>query len=362
MSEIINCPKCGEAIELDKAMAKKAAAGMEKEISRRVAEAEKKAQSEANTEVVKLQYQLDQANKKELELRKQKTELEQRSKDIDLEVQRKLDSEVNLLETRVANRLAESHKAKDAEKDRKLAETLSQVEELKRRMEQGSQQAQGETLEAEMEDMLRGEFPLDVIDPVSPGVKGGDILQTVKTRAGVECGRILWEIKRTKTWSEAWVAKVKSDGRNCKADVCLIATEALPKGLVDEGRSFGEYDGAWVSSPGNCIALVHAIRQGLIRAAKERHMQAGKQDKAALIYAYFTGIEFRGRVEGIVESYRVMKSDLDSERRAMDKVWAKREKQISLVTANLAGMHGEIEAIAAGELPMVAALQLGNVK
>lgn len=362
MPEIINCPQCGCSIELDKAIAQKASAQMEKDFNRRIAEAEKRIQSNANQELTQLQNQLNEANRREVELRKQRTELEQKAKDIDLEVQRKLDEEKQRLEARVGDRIAESYRAKDAEKDKKLADTLAQVEELKRRMEQGSQQAQGETLEAELEEMLRTEFPFDIIDPVSPGVKGGDILHTVKTRSGVECGKILWEIKRTKAWSEGWIAKVKSDARNVKADICLIATEALPKDMVAVGNSFGEYEGVWISSPRNCVPLVYALRSGLLKAAKERYLQEGKKDKASLVYDYLTGVEFKGRIEAIIDSYKVMKSDLDSEKRAMEKVWAKREKQIVLITSNLAGMHGEIEAIAAGELPAIATLQLGETK
>lgn len=362
MSEIINCPECGYAIELDKAMAEKGKANFEKELAKRLLAEKTKLNEAARFEVASLQEKLDKANANELQLRRQKTELEQRTKEMDLEVQRRLDEEKGKLENQIVSRIVEDHRAKDAEKDKKLADTLSQVEDLKRRMEQGSQQAQGETLEAEMEDMLRNEFPLDVIDPVSPGVKGGDILHTVKTRAGIECGKILWEIKRTKTWSDAWTIKVKSDARNCKADVCLIATEALPKGILNSGRMLGEYDSVWVSSPGSCIPLAHAIRQGLIRAAKEKYVQAGKQDKAALVYDYLTGVEFKGRVEALIACWVEMRSNLNAEKTAMEKVWARREKQLSIMTSSLAGMHGEIEAIAAGELPAIAALQIGEGK
>ncbi len=356
MPEIINCPECGFAIELDKAMAKKAAAGLEKEINKRITEAERKFQIKAELEVAEIQNQLNQAKKNELELRKQRTELEQKAKDIDLEVQKKLDLEKEKLETRVGDRLAEAHRAKDAEKDRKLADTLVQVEELKRRIEQGSQQAQGETFEAELEDMLRVQFPYDTIDPVSPGVKGGDILHTFKTKTGTECGSLLWEIKRTKSWSDGWITKIKSDARNAKADVCLIATEVLPKNV----EAFGEVEGVWVSSPVNCIPLAHAIRQGLLRAAKEKYLHVGKKDKAESMYEYFTGSEFKGRIEAIIDVYKSLKSDLDSEKRAMEKVWSKREKQISMVTANLAGMYGEMDAIATNELPTILSLKLGE--
>jgi len=362
MSETIDCPECGFVIELDKAMAKKMEANLDREMAKKMAAFKKSLEEQTEKDLNMLRGQLDTANKNELALRKQKTELEQRAKDMDLEVQRKLDEEKNKLESQIVSRLAEDHRAKDAEKDKKLADTLSQVEDLKRRMEQGSQQAQGETLEAELEELLRAQFPLDKIDPVSPGIKGGDILHTIFSRNGIECGRILWEIKRTKSWSDAWTAKVKSDARSVRADICLIASEVLPKGLEGIGHLFGEYDGVWVSSPKSCIPLVHALRQGLLKAAKERYMQAGRGDKAGQLYEYFTGVEFKGRIGAIVDSYVAMKSDLDSERRAMEKVWAKREKHILMVTSSLSGMHGEIEAIAAGELPVLPALQLGSDK
>ncbi len=360
--QTIDCPQCGCAIEVDKALGEKMAKSYEKQLNQAFEQERKKVRDEAGRELSSLQEKLDKANANELQLRRQKTELEQRAKDMDLEVQRRLDEEKASLESRVAYRIAEDHRAKDAEKDRKLAEALAQAEEMKRKIEQGSQQTQGETLEAELEEMLRAEFPLDKIDPVSPGVKGGDILHTIFARNGVECGKILWEVKRTKAWSDAWTIKVKSDARSCKADVCLIVTEALPKGILSSGRFLGEYDAVWVSSPASCVPLAHAIRQGLMRAAKERFIQSGKKEKAVLVYEYFTGIEFKGRVEAIVQAYATLQADLDAEKRAMEKMWAKRQKQIDTVVLGVAGMHGEIEAVAAGELPAIPALQLGSDK
>lgn len=355
MSEMIDCPKCGEKIEAGEVIKQKIEAQITASWETTVKDAVTLAKKEAQNEIDNINKKLEQANANELILRRERTELEQRSKDIDLEVQRKLDEEKNVLESRIAFRISENHRAKDAEKDKRLADTLTQVEDLKRRIEQGSQQAQGETFEAELEDMLITQFPYDSIESVEKGVKGGDILQTVRNRVGADCGKILWEVKRTKAWSEGWLAKVKSDARTAKADICLIATETMPKDM----QVFGERDGVWVSPPESCIGLADALRMGIMRAAKERYLQEGKKDKAILIYEYLTGVEFRGRVEAIVESYRVMKSDLESEKRAMEKVWAKRDKQISMVSLSLAGMHGEIEAIAAGELPAIPVLQLG---
>lgn len=362
MSELIKCPECGNQFELSKAMSKDLEASLEKKWQGKLQEAAARAKDEASQEIKQLEASLNESRKVELSLRKERVDLEARAKNLELEVQRKIDEERAGIMEKAAREANEAHRMKDLEKDKKISDALAQVEELKRKMEQGSQQAQGETLEAELEDMLRVEFPHDTIDPVSPGVKGGDILHTVVTKAGVECGRILWEIKRTKTWSEQWIAKVKSDSRNAKADVCFIATEALPKDFLEKGKSFGEYDGVWVSSPKSCLPLIHALRQGLVRAAKEKFVQAGKKDKAILVYEYLTGTEFKGRLEALVECYAVMRSDLDAERRAMEKLWAKREKQIAVVTSSLSGMHGEIEAIAVGELPAIPALQLGVVR
>ena len=356
--QTIDCPQCGCAIEVDKALGDKMAKQYETQLNKVFEQERKKVRDEANKEISSLQDKLDLANHNELALRRQKTELEQRAKDMDLEVQRRLDEEKSLLETRIGDRIADSWNQQVKEKDKKIADTLAQVEDLKRRMEQGSQQAQGETLEAEIEEMLRTQFPFDAINPVSPGVKGGDILQIVKTKTGVECGKILWEIKRTKTWSEGWITKVKSDARNCKADICLIATEAMPKGMAP----FAEYEGVWVSSPVASIPLAYALRQGLSRAAKEKFVQSGRKEKAVLVYEYFMGQEFRGRVEAMIECYVEMRSNLNAERMTMEKVWAKREKQLSIMTSNLVGMHGEIEAIAAGELPSIPILQIGDNK
>ena len=353
MSELISCPECGFSFSLDQAMSKKLEAGLEKELAKKLAFEKAKIEKAAEINLASIQEALDKAKANELQLRRQKTELEQKAKDIDLEVQRKLDEEKSVLESRVAERLAEAHRLKDSEKDRKLADALAQAEEMKRKIEQGSQQAQGETLEVELEQLLNSEFPLDSIEPVAKGVKGGDMVQTVKIRSGQECGSIIWEVKRTKAWSDAWIAKVKADARASKCDICLIATETLPKNI----KSFGEIEGVWISSPENCIQLAHVLRQTLIQVAREKYLQSGKKDKAVLVYDYLIGQEFKGKVESILESYKNMKSDLEAERRASEKLFAKREKQISQVILAVAGFHGELEALTGPELPKVELLE-----
>ena len=191
MIEPIKCPSCGKQIDLTDTFKRKITEEVEQKFNKRTEEAMDAVRSASRQELEALQQQLNRANSNELALRRQKTELEQKAKDIDLEVQRKLDEEKSVLESRVAERLAEAHRLKDSEKDRKLADALAQAEEMKRKIEQGSQQAQGETLEVELEQLLNSEFPLDSIEPVAKGVKGGDMVQTVKIRSGQECGSII---------------------------------------------------------------------------------------------------------------------------------------------------------------------------
>lgn len=354
MSEIIKCPSCGEEFEPDKALAKKLEANLDREYKIKLGKAIEETKKEAEIENSNLRIQLDAIKQNELSLRKQKNELEQKSKDIDLEVQRKLDEEKEKLETRVGDRIAESYRLKDAEKDRKLAEALAQAEEMKRKIEMGSQQAQGEVLEVELETIIRAEFPFDAIEPVAKGVKGGDILHTVRSKDGEEAGRIIWELKRTKSFSEGWIAKLKNDARACKASVCILATETMP----NDTDHFHMHEGVWITPLRDCVPLARALRFGLTQVAREKMMQGGRKEKAELIYDYLIGIEFRGRIEAIVEGYKNMKEDLESERRAMEKIWAKRSKQIDQITFNLAGMYGEMSALTNDNVPVISLLEL----
>lgn len=359
MSETINCPQCNAVIELDKAMARKMEAGLEKELAKRLNVEKAKIIAESNRELDELQAKLDLANANEVALRKQKTELEQRAKDIDLEVQRKLDEEKSTLEARVAARMAEDHRAKDAEKDKKLSDTLAQVEDLKRRMEQGSQQLQGEVFELQLEEEIKKLFPMDSVEPVAKGVKGADIIQIVNSRNGEAAGSIMWELKRTKNYSSTWVPKLKEDLRGCRADVALLVTDTMPEGTVD---CFRLEANIWIVSFRFCMHLCSALRAGILRAYAEKGVQIGKKDKAVVVYEYLCSQEFKGRVQGVIEACASLQVELDSEKRAMEKIWAKRQKTVDVAVQQLAGMHGDIEAIAAGEMPAIGMLQLGEAK
>jgi hypothetical protein len=300
---------------------------------------------------------LQKAEQSELELRKAKRQLEEDKRVFELKMERTLAQERQKITEKAKSDVEESHRLKDMEKDKQLDDMKRQIEELKRKAEQGSQKIQGEVLELELEKILRDEFQFDEIEPVSAGVRGGDIIHTVKTQSGRICGKILWESKRTKNWSETWIQKLKDDQREAKADLAVIVSEALPKGF----SHFRQIESIWVTDLPSIVSLALALRFMLIQVATTRELQTGKEEKMEIVYNYLTGPEFRNRVQAIVEAFISLKSDLDSEKRAMENIWAKREKQIERVVLNISGMHGDLEGIVGSTLPTVKLLELKEV-
>ncbi|MFA5069265.1 MAG: DUF2130 domain-containing protein [Candidatus Omnitrophota bacterium] len=388
----INCPKCGAKIEIAQVIAHEIEERLNVEfqsqlkkkeeayrqglrtqeidfqnrltIERKNTEeqARKNAEESISVELSDLKAQLkDERNKREtlqreeLNLRKIQRELEDSKKNLELEMFRKIDEERKKIEELVAQRIVEDHRLKDAEKDKKLSDALKQVDELKRRMEQGSQQTQGEVLELELEALLKKEFPFDDIEPVSKGVRGGDILQIVKTQSGRVCGKIIWEIKRTKAWSDSWIQKLKNDQREAKAGLSVLVSEALPQGF----HHFRQMDGGvWVTDVPSVVSLAIALRVVLVQVANAREFETGKKEKMELIYIYLTGPEFKNRVSAIIEAFRAMHEDLESEKRAMQRIWERRTKQIEKVISNTSGMYGDLEGLSGDALPSIKILEL----
>jgi hypothetical protein len=389
--EKIKCPKCGHMIELSEAIShdiedrlkakydqqiqqiktdsQTALKQKEAEYNLRlkedrdklIARAQKEASESVSLEVQDLKAQLSEKTEKlqtseqaELDLRKRTRELEAKEKNLELEVTRKLDDERKRIQEDVAKDLEDRHRLKDAEKDKQLADMRNKIDDLQRKAEQASQQAQGEVLELELEDLLKAEFPLDDIEPVAKGVRGADVLQIVKNQSGKICGKILWETKRTKNWSDSWIQKLKDDQREAKADISIIISEALPA----EMDHFKQISGVWVSDMASSLSLAIALRALLIHVMRANSAQEGKNEKMEIMYNYLMGPEFRNRVEAIVESFVLMKNDFDAEKRAMQKIWAKREKQIENVIAHIGGMHGDLQGIAGASLPSIRVLEL----
>lgn len=363
--QTITCPKCGHTFEPTEAFShyveEKLRAEYEKRIFAERAAAANKARQDIEMELRDLRSQneeketrLREALENELKLRQRQREVDDREKHLQLEIERKVEEERQRTWAEAAERIAGEQRLKDADKDRKLRELMDQLEEMKRRAEQGSQQAQGEVLEIELEHLLRNAFRTDEILPVPKGVRGADVLQRVKTPLGNFCGMILWESKRTKNWSDAWIQKLKDDQRDVKATLAVIVSTALPK----EIRHVGFLDGVWISDFAAAEGLALALRTGLVEVARTRASIAGKGEKMELVYNYLAGQEFRQRIEAVVESYAGLKEDLEAEKRAMEKLWARREQQLQRGIKNMAGLYGDLQGIVGSALQPVAKLEL----
>ena len=324
-------------------------------------EAAAKALSEHQLELTDLKTQLEErtkslneAQQQELVLRKRQRELEERERAMGLELERKLDEERGKIREDALAKAAEEHHLRDREKDKQLDDMRKQIEELKRKAEQGSQQTQGEVQELELEEILRSNFRFDEIEPVAKGVRGADVLQRVCSSSGKAHGSILWESKRTKAWSDGWIQKLKDDQREAKADIGIIVSSNLPKGI----NHIGPLEGVWVTDFPSLVGLGTALRAGITQLAQVQDAMAGKGEKMELIYRYLSGPEFRHRVEAIVEAFVTMKNDLDSEKRAMERTWAKREKQIQRVIHNTSGMYGDLQGLIGSSLSPIPMLEL----
>ena len=221
-------------------------------------------------------------------------------------------------------------------------------------MEQGSQQLQGEVQELQLEALLRAKFPLDSIEPVPKGEFGGDTLQRICNSVGLSCGSILWESKRTKNWSDGWLAKLREDQRAAKADIAILISEALPKSI----QTFDQIEGVWIAPPHLAVAVATALRHALIELASARQASDGQQTKMELVYQYLTGQRFRHRVQAIVEKFSDMQDDLEKERKTMTRLWAKREEQIRSVIDSTAGMYGDLQGIAGKTLQEIEELSI----
>jgi hypothetical protein len=327
--------------------------------------AEKKARDEVSLELEDFKKQAEEQRAKlwaaqntELELRKQKRELEEKSQALELEVARQVDSERTKIREDTIKQLEEEHRLKDAEKDKKLQDAVKANDELRRKLQQGSQQAQGEVLELALEELITTNFPNDNIEPVPKGVNGADVIQRVMSKSGQSCGTIVWESKRTKSWIEGWLQKLKDDQRLVKADLAVLVSEVLPK----DCKHFGQYGGVWVTSPQCAIALAVALRSQLVDVAMTKLAAVGKNEKMEILYHYLSGPEFKQRVEAIVEAFKAMQEDLQEERRATERRWSRREKLIQKVVSNTSGMYGDFQGLIGSSLQTIPALMDGTEK
>lgn len=374
MTNEITCPNCGHQFELNESLKNE----VEKELRGKMLDWQKKKEEEfekqktaietaarikAGEEIaaklkvledgdrVKTQ-QLQELQKKELELLRDKSALEEKQKNFEMELEKRFLEKRKEIEDSTIKREQEIFDLKTKEYKLQMDQQQKLIEELKRKSEQGSMQLQGESQEILLEEILKENFPFDLIEEVGKGVEGADCIQTVRNNSGIICGKIIYESKRTKGWSNNWIEKLKNDKRNQAADAAILVTQAFPKGM----EKFGEKEGIWVCNFNEVSSLAHALRSGIIKVFEAQKAQDGKSDKMQMLYDYLTGNEFRGQVEAIMEGFMAMKQGIMKERIQMEKIWKEREKQLEKVLLSTSGMYGSVKGIAGasiGDIPLL---------
>ena len=398
---IVKCPKCGAEVPLTESLAapmvaavrqemqaqvdaaRKAAddavytanvikndatrkiASFEQEVADRVSQDAKairiEAQREAaesvravHAEVEALRTKLTDAQKAQAAALKRERELVDKERELDLTVEMRVTDGVDAARSAARRESDEANKLKLLEKDMLLDSLQGKIVDLQQKIEQGSQQLQGEVQELDLEAQLRSRFPHDEVAEVAKGVNGADVQHSVISPSGAQCGLILWESKRTKRWSDGWLSKLREDGRRAGADLLVIVSVALP----DVVETFDQIDGVWICAPKAAVPLAAALRAALLGAHNVRQVQAGMKSKSEEVYAYVTGPQFKRRVEALVEAFTTMQEDLTAEQKAVQRMWAKRAAQIERVLTSTSGLFGDMQGIAGKALPEPAGLAL----
>lgn len=370
----ITCPYCGKPVEISEALKHQIEAETLADLEKKHAldiDAVKKQTLEESQKKITEQFSL-QIKQKEEEAREEKernaklieqiTELTKDMRDLKrekdearLEMEKKLAVEEEKIRQDASKKAEEESSLKMAAKDKQLHDALKEVEEMKRKLTQGSQQLQGEVFEEEFEQLLANHYPHDKVSPVGKGIKGGDIIQEVWDSTGNYAGKILWELKNTKTWSEGWIDKLKSDKREINADEAILITEVMPETV----KNAGFYKGVWVTERSFVLPLADSIRVKLIQLIMIKNSQLGKDAKMESLYAYLTGTEFKNRVEAIVEAFSSMQQEVEKEKRYFSNKWARDEKNIRQVIDSTYGMHGDLRGILSSSVPQIAGLDSG---
>jgi len=364
----IKCPKCGKSFEPNEAythqMKEEALASLTKkhagEIEKVKKEIEKKAKETLASELKDKQDQIGElrqrtkkAEEEELKVRKEKRELAAAKDKFILEKERQLDEEREKIRKKVADEIEEKDKLKFAEYEKKISDMNKALQEAERKGKQGSQQLQGEVLELNFENLLTSSFPDDEIVPVGKGAKGGDVIQKVKGKSGRVAGIILWETKRAK-WTPKWLAKLREDSRVESATFAVLLSTNLPPDITD----FKPMGGVVVSSYKSAIPLASVLRRSVLYLAVAKQTAENKDENLELLYEYLQSESFRHRFESFAEGVTEMQNDLEYEKRAMERVWKKREIQIKKSLINASRMYGELQGVMGNALPDIKTFSL----
>lgn len=312
----------------------------------------KKLEGDYETQMKFLQQQntenearLIEARKRELDFLKKEQEILNREKELELEMQKMLNEEKGKLTDSIRKQEEERNQMKFREYEKQLEDQKKLVEEMRRKAEQRSMQLQGEVQELALEELLRANFPFDIIGEVGKGVRGADCIQVVRNNLGQDCGKIIYESKRTKDFAIDWIDKLKADMRGQGADIAVLVTQAMPKDM----NGFGEKDGVWICSFAEVRAVAQVLRDSVIRVHTVAKNQENKGDKMTLLYNYLTGSEFTEQWKAIREGFMSMKLSIQKERDAMERIWKAREKQLERILLSSAHIRGSIDGIAGME-------------
>jgi len=367
--EQVACPKCNRRFALSEGISRHAverhaeafAASLDKQ--KRTLEAElsatAKRRAEADYEVRRRsleesiaakESQLAKSRAEELALRRQMRELEEAKKGQELDYQRKLDAERKKIEERAGAVAIEEIARREAQWKAQLASAQREAADLKRKLEQGSQQLQGAALELSLESLLRSAFPHDEILPVPKGVNGADLVQHVRSASGLRCGVILWEAKQTKAWQQGWVPKLKHQQQEMGAEAAVLVTAAMPK---EAREPFLRESDVWIARFDAARPLAEALRACMIEMQRLRQANIGRSEKAELLYSYLCSPQFTRRMKAAVDGFAVMRTDLEAEKAAMTRIWKKREAQLARMSDGLLGVVGDLQGIGQETLPQL---------
>ena len=367
--EQVACPKCNRRFALSEGISRHAierhaeAFSLSLDKQKRTLEAElsaaAKRRADAEYEVRRRtleesiaakESQLAKSRAEELHLRRQMRELEEAKKSQELDYQRKLDAERKKIEDRAGAVALEELTRREAQWKAQLASAQREAADLKRKLDQGSQQLQGEALELSLESLLRSAFPLDEILPVPKGVNGADLVQHVRSASGLRCGAILWEAKHTKAWQQAWLPKLKHQQQEMGAEAAVLVTAAMPK---EAREPFLRESDIWIARFDAARPLAEALRAALIEMQRLRQANLGRSEKAELLYSYLCSPQFAQRMKAAVEGFATMRADLETEKAAMTRIWKKREAQLARMSDGLLGVVGDLQGIGQETLPQL---------
>ncbi len=365
----VNCPNCGTPIDVQEMLSHQAEEMLRKKMNEEANQWKKTQEQkikdqyskEAAVQLEMMQKELNekseqvrQATKDKVlieQLKREKNEMEEK---FALENARKLNETLSIEKEKIRKSVEENNQLKLMELQKKLDDQVRLTEEMKRKQEQGSMQLQGEVQEMAIEEWLQAQFPLDTIEEIKKGARGGDCIQIVNTRTHQNCGSIYYESKRTKDFQGGWIEKFKADIRERKAGIGVLVTEAMPSDM----ERMGLKEGIWICNFEEFKGLCTVLRESIIQVHNAIGIQENKGDKMQLLYNYLTSNTFKMQVEAIVEGFTQMKADLDSEKRAMQKLWKQREAQIEKVITNTVDMYGNVKGIGGNAIGNISSLEL----